>query len=187
MSGADWIHEDVALQPGRYNRSLLDAEASARRFTEGGGAGVVLRFAGFYGPDSDQLPEMAAAVRRGWMPLVGAAESYVSSVSHDDAARAVVAVLDVPAGVYNVVDDEPLTHRAFADALADALGVPHPRLPPAWLAHVTGSLGELFSRSVRMSNRKLRDAAGWAPVYPSAREGLRYSGAMTSSPEPVRA
>ena len=184
MSGADWIHEDVALQPGRYNRSLLDAEASARRFTEGGGAGVVLRFAGFYGPDSDQLPEMAAAVRRGWMPLVGAAESYVSSVSHDDAARAVVAVLDVPAGVYNVVDDEPLTHRAFADALADALGVPHPRLPPAWLAHVTGSLGELFSRSVRMSNRKLRDAAGWAPVYPSAREGLRYSGAMTSSPEP---
>jgi hypothetical protein len=49
-----------------------------------------------------------------------------------------VAVLGVPAGVYNVVDDEPLTHRA---------------------------LGEVPSRSLRLSNGKLRAACAWAPVY----------------------
>ena len=34
-----------------------------------------------------------------------------------------------------------------------------------------GSLGELLSRSVRMSNRKFREASGWSPRYPSVREG----------------
>jgi hypothetical protein len=29
----------------------------------------------------------------------------------------------LPSGTYNVVDDEPLTHRALVDSLADALGV----------------------------------------------------------------
>jgi hypothetical protein len=30
---------------------------------------------------------------------------------------------------------------------------------------------ELLSRSQRISNRKLRDESGWAPRYPSVREG----------------
>jgi nucleoside-diphosphate-sugar epimerase len=31
---------------------------------------------------------------------------------------------------------------------------------------------ELLARSQRMSNAKLKAAAGWAPKYPSAKEGL---------------
>jgi hypothetical protein len=34
-----------------------------------------------------------------------------------------------------------------------------------------GSLGEMLARSLRISNRKLRDRCGWAPRYPSMREG----------------
>jgi len=172
-SGDAWIDESVPLRPVRYNRTILDAEASARRFTDSGpGAGVVLRFAAFYGPDAGQLGVMAALVRRGWMPLLGPAHSYMSSVSHDDAAAAVVAALDVPAGAYNVSDDEPLRHRAFADALADALAVPRPRLPPAWAAHLAGGMGNMLARSLRISNAKLRAASGWAPRYRSVREGF---------------
>jgi nucleoside-diphosphate-sugar epimerase len=115
---------------------------------------------------------MIPIVRTGWSPLPGSPESFVSPVSHDDAATAVVAALGVPAGVYNVTDDEPVRRREFVDVLAGALGVGEPRFGPAWLAHLGGSLGELLSRSLRISNRKLREASGWAPAYPSIREGL---------------
>jgi 2-alkyl-3-oxoalkanoate reductase len=183
-NGDAWIDESVPLDPVRYNRTVLDAEASARRFTERGGVGVVLRFAAFYGPDAYQLGDMIALVRRGWAPLLGPAHSYMSSVSHDDAASAVVAALDVPAGTYNVSDDEPLRHRAFADALADALGVPRPRLPPAWAAYLAGSLGNMLARSQRISNAKLRAAIGWAPRYRSVREGFpAMVGAFPSKPK----
>jgi hypothetical protein len=59
------------------------------------------------------------------------------------------------------------------EALASDLGVSPPKLPPAWMLLLGGSLGRLMARSVRVSNRKLRDAAGWAPRYASAREGWK--------------
>ena len=171
--GVDWIEEDTPLAPVRYNRSLLDAEQGAARFTAAGRAGIVLRFGAFYGADATQTLDLIRLVRRGWAPLPGPAGAYVSSVAHDDAACAVVAALDARAGIYNVVDDEPLTHRDYVDSLATALGVPLPQLPPQWSARLFGSLGELLSRSVRISNRKLRRETGWRPTLPSAREGWR--------------
>lgn len=169
--GDAWIEEDTPLSPTRYNRTLLDAERSAQRFTRSGATGVVLRFALFYGPDAFQLDDMIRFVRRGWAPLPGTADAYVSSVSHDDAANAVFAALQLPTGAYNVVDDEPLTRRAYFDSLAQALGVAPPALQPAWMARLFGSMGELLARSQRISNRRLRTATGWTPVYPSVRHG----------------
>ena len=86
----------------------------------------------------------------------GSPERFLSSISHDDAAAAVLAPLDLTSGVYNVSDDEPVTHRAYAAALASALGVGVPRLPPAWVTPTFGPIGALFARSQRISNRKLR-------------------------------
>jgi hypothetical protein len=34
-----------------------------------------------------------------------------------------------------------------------------------------GSLGETMGRSLRISNRKLRDHSSWRPIYPSVRDG----------------
>jgi nucleoside-diphosphate-sugar epimerase len=171
-AAARWIDEDAAVRAGRYNRSCLDAERSAQRFTERGGRGIVLRFAGFYGADSRMLHDMLPFVRRGMSPLPGAADAFWSSISHDDAASGVVAVINAPAGIYNVSDDEPLTRMTWAGALADAVGVRHPRPMPRWMSRLMGSVGEVLSRSQRVSNAKLR-ALGWAPRWPSAREGLR--------------
>jgi nucleoside-diphosphate-sugar epimerase len=169
--GERWIDEQWPQRPARYNRTVLDAERSAARFATGGGAAVVLRFAGFYGPDA-LLRECIAAARRGWSPLPGPAQAYWSSVSHQDAAAAVLAALDLPSGAYNVCDDEPLSRRDWADALAAAAGVKPPRLLPRWLLPLGGSLLELLSRSQRMSNTKLKTATAWTPRWPSAREGL---------------
>ena len=172
-SGDRWIDEATPIRPAQYNRSVADAEAAAGRFARGGGAGVVLRFALFYGPDAGQTRDLIGYVRRGWAPIPGAPDSYISSVSHDDAATAVVAALGVPAGAYNVADDEPLRRREYFDSLAAALGVAPPRIAPAWTARLLGSLGETLTRSLRLANGKLRAAGGWAPRYPSVREGWR--------------
>lgn len=169
--GDAWIDESTQLRPARYNRSVLDAEAAADRFTTRGHIGVVLRFAFFYGPDSDFTADFIRFVRRGWAPALGSPDGFVSFVSHDDAASAVAAALGLPAGVYNVVDDEPLRRREFFGSLAATLGVAPPRFPPAWLARLAGSLGEMLARSQRISNRKLRDASGWTPAIRSAKDG----------------
>ena len=172
-SGDRWIDETTRPRPGRYNRSVLDAERAAERFGAGGGVWVVLRFAGFYGPDATHVLEMLPMVRRGWAPLPGRPDAYWSSISHDDAASAVLAALALPSGIYNVTDDEPLRRRDYFDAIADALGVPPPSPMPSWLPTLMGSLGETLSRSLRISNRKLREASAWVPRLPSAREGWR--------------
>jgi nucleoside-diphosphate-sugar epimerase len=155
-----------------YNRSVADAEASGLRFAGDGRDGVVLRFGAFYGPDARLADDMIRVVRRGLAPLPGPATSFISPVSHDDAATAVVAALAVPSGVYNVVDDEPVTHRAYFDALAAALGVSPPKLLPPFVTPLFGSAGSLLARSQRISNRKLREASGWAPKHRSVREGF---------------
>ena len=65
--GDQWIGEETPIEPVGYNRTIADAEASADRFTQrSGGAGIVLRFGAFYGPDS--------SVREGWRAVVPAME-----------------------------------------------------------------------------------------------------------------
>jgi 2-alkyl-3-oxoalkanoate reductase len=185
-----WIDEHMPISPVRYNRTIADAEASANRFSKAGRTSLVLRFGAFYGPDAGQTKDFIEFVKKGWGPIPGSPDAYISSVSHDDAATAVATALTLPSGTYNVVDDEPVTHRVFVDSLAAALGVDRPKLPPKWMTPILGSLGELLARSLRISNGKLRQASQWAPEYPSVRDGWaavvaelerasRPSGAMT--------
>ncbi len=123
------------------------------------------------GADAWQKRQAIRLARRGWAAMPGPPDAYVSSVSHEDAAAAVVAALDAPAGVYNIADDEPLRRREFFDALARALGVDPPKPPPVWMTFFLGSVGEMLARSLRISNRKLREETGWAPKFPSLRHG----------------
>ncbi|MGH7528504.1 MAG: NAD-dependent epimerase/dehydratase family protein [Gemmatimonadales bacterium] len=170
--GDAWIDESTPIQPAPYNRTVMDAERAAESFSDGR-IGIVLRFAGFYGPDAWHVQDMIRYVRKGWAPIPGSPGGFFSSVSHDDAATAVVAALRIGPGVYNVVDDEPVRRREFFDSLAGVLGVAPPRIPPAWMAGLAGSVGQTLARSLRISNRKLRIESGWAPKYPSVREGWR--------------
>lgn len=170
-NGDAWIDESSPIEPAAYNRTVVDAERAAQRFTEAGRIGIVLRFGAFYGPDGRFFADMVRMVNRGFSPLLGPADAYISSVSHDDAAAAVIAALGLPAGIYNVVDDEPLTHRECMNSLADALGVHHPRILPTWLTYFGGTPARVLARSLRMSNRKLEASSAWKPKFRSVREG----------------
>ena len=169
--GERWLDESWPQRPVRHSRSVLDAERTVAGFTAQGGTGIVLRFSGFYGDDAFQVRDAVQMIRKGWAPMPGAPTAFFSSIHHDDAATAVVAALRAPAGTYNVTDDEPLRRREYVDTLAATIGAPPPQLPPVWLTRLGGSFTELLSRSLRISNRTFREATGWAPAFPSVRDG----------------
>ncbi|ANN18087.1 epimerase [Amycolatopsis orientalis] len=169
--GGEWIGEDVPAEHYPLALGNLAAEASANRFTDAGGAGIVLRFGWFYGPGAAHSEQLLGQARRGIGAALGRLDGYVSSIHLADAASAVVAALGVPAGTYNVVDDEPLTKRDFTAALAAAAGKRQWIRGPGRAAALLGDRLTSLTRSVRVSNAAFREASGWAPHYPSAREG----------------
>jgi len=168
--GDAWIDEGSPVEPVANLASAATAEAHAATVTAAGGAGVVLRFAAFYGPDSDSSLAMITMARRR-VALGAGPGAYVSSVTTDDAASAVVAALSAPAGTYNVGDDEPVTRREFFWALADALGTRPPVVAPAGLVKLGGAKASYLARSQRVSNRRFVETTGWHPACPSVRQG----------------
>ena len=170
--GADWIDEDVPPDSYPMARGNLAAEANARRFAEAGRTALVLRFGWFYGPGAAHSEEFLALARRHVCMQMGRADGYVSSIHVADAGAAVAAALRAPEGTYNVVDDRPLTKREFADALAAAAGTTAWLRVPGRAALLLGDRTTSLTRSVRARNARFKRAAGWAPRYPSAREGL---------------
>lgn len=169
--GTAWIDEDVA--PDRYPMAAanLAAEASAQRFSSTGGTGIVLRFGWFYGPGATHSEELYALARRHICTQIGRPDTFVSSIHMADAGAAVAASLHAPAATYNVVDDEPLTKRHYADALAEAAGATAWVRVPGRVALLLGDRSTSLTRSLRVSNQRFRTATGWAPRHPSAREG----------------
>jgi nucleoside-diphosphate-sugar epimerase len=169
--GDNWIDESAPIDPPPGIDAVAAAEANANRFTEAARIGVVLRFGFFYGTGSAHTEEFIRLARRRIGPVAGDPHAYQSSIHLADAASAVVAALDAPAGIYNVVDDEPLTKKEYASAVGAAVGK-HPWIRfPGRFARVAGKTSDMLTRSQRVSNAKFKEATGWSPKYPSAREG----------------
>lgn len=172
--GDGWIDADTAaVDAGPALASTLAAEEEVRRFTMAGGRGMVLRMGYFYGPEAESSLDTLALARRGAAVLAGPGDAFYPSVWVDDAAAAVAAALrSAPAGIYDVVDDEPLPRRELARAVADAAGRPFVLRPPMWLLKlVGGAQTEFMGRSQRVSNRRFKAATGWEPAVHDAREG----------------
>lgn len=169
--GDIWIDEGVEPDPYPNARGNLGAEASASRFNAAGGNAIVLRFGLFYGPGARHSEQFLAMARHHIVPVIGKPETYLSSIHMFDGGAAVAAALHAPAGTYNVVDDEPLTKGEFATALASAAKARPWVRGPGRLALLLGDRMASLTRSMRVSNRRFREASGWEPRYPSAREG----------------
>jgi nucleoside-diphosphate-sugar epimerase len=161
IDGADqWIDEQYARDYNSATDAVAVAEASAAGVTDAGGVGVVLRFAMFMAPDSAHTKGFHAAARRGLFGLVGDLDGYVSFIHMDDAAAAVVAALDVPAGTYNVAEPDPARRSAHRDALAASVGLSHLDPVPDPLS----GRANILARSHRISSQHLRDVSSWTPT-----------------------
>lgn len=157
--GDEWLDENAEQRDARYLAGVSEAEANALA-QEGG---VVLRFAQFYSPDSHHTIDQVKYAKRGVLSMPGKADGYWTLLHADDVATAVIAALGAPKGVYNVAEDEPMTRRQSAQLLAELLGKKK-------LRHLLSPVPMLNS-SQRVSNKKFKQATGWAPSVPSQREG----------------
>ena len=164
------VDEDSPVDPPPTSEAFLEAEAQARRFTDAGGIGVALRFGNFYAGDSHHTEGMLKIARLGVSPFPGSRDEYFPVIHADDAAAAVVAALDAPAGLYNVAAPAE-TKGDAADALARLLGRKKLRFTPRAVQAAGGAGTKALMRSTRVSSERFRQATGWAPAYPTIEAG----------------
>ncbi len=169
-AGDRWIDEDHATRARGALAANLAAEGHLARLTAAGGTGVAVRFGGFYGPDDEFSRELIAATRKGRAPIVGDPDGYTSAVHTDDIGSALLVALSAPAGVYNAVDDEPMTRATLLEVLARSSGRERVKAYPAWAARFASSPVRALTRSQRVSNGRLK-ALGWQPTVGSRRTG----------------
>ena len=106
-------------------RTYADLESAAQ---ESGLQAIILRYGFFYGPGTWFAPDgdVGAQVRRREVPVIGRGEGIWNWVHIEDAAAATCAALNADAGVYNVVDNQPVAQSVWLPAFAKFLEAPEP-------------------------------------------------------------
>jgi 2-alkyl-3-oxoalkanoate reductase len=175
--------EDDPLDPDppKAMRSVLDAIKYLEREVAGarGIEGIVLRYGGFYGPDTSISVSPPGAqvemVQKRRFPIVGDGGGIMSLIHVADAASATVAAIERGApGIYNVVDDEPSTIAEVVPGLANAVGAKPPWRVPRWVGRLAAgdAAVAMMTEGRGASNAKAKRELGWQPSYPSWREGF---------------
>jgi shikimate kinase/nucleoside-diphosphate-sugar epimerase len=134
--------------------------------------GLVARLAGIYGPDRSfvlkNLLERKAGIEGG-----DGNGRILNQIHKDDAAQALIHLIKSGSvGLFNVVDDTPITQRACLEALAAMFGLPVPPEVPPNPERKRGWTNKA------VSNAKLH-STGWTAIYPS------YLDAVQSDPDLV--
>ncbi len=148
QNDGSWVDESTPCQPTAFNGAkLLQAEAQLDLQSD-----LVLRLGGIYGPGRNHARTQATN------GITGAIQ-WTNRIHINDAASVTAQLIQRHhAGVFNVVDDQPILQRDLYDFLRHQ---PITTLDPQQLVDTQGK---------RVSNRKLR-AVGIGLQHPSFREG----------------
>lgn len=186
--GEQWVDEELPPPRESLLPSALEAERLAVAANSGSLETVILRLGTVYGHDAWHTQLLVSLARKRQLPTLGDGKGYWSLIHAEDAAQAIVlAMEDGPAGsIYNVGDNEPVRMAELVTHLADQLAAPSPWNVPTLLARAAAGkdVVKLLSSSIRLSNRLLRQELGFAPAYPTFREGLAQVLAQPM-PEPL--
>ena len=168
-AGDAWVDEDSPIDAPGLIEPTVEGERIALSFGGEGRRAVVLRFGFFHASGAAHTENFLKMARMHVAPAVGRPDAYQSIIHIDDAADAVVAVVEAPnaSGIYNVVDDEPITRHDYARVLGDAIGKKL-YLPPRALVKAGGKKTDYLMRSLRVSNRRLKGDTSWTPGHPNA-------------------
>ena len=125
---------------------------------------TVVRSSGIYGPKRGVLFER---FRRGEAVIEGDGLRWINQIHQRDLVAALAHLIEAgtPGEIYNATDDTPVTYRDYYAWCSKFLSQPMPPHGPINAERKRGITNK------RVSNAKLR-ATGWAPIYPSFREGL---------------
>lgn len=162
------VDESSETLPGRDTGQILLAAEKRVRI----GGGIALRLAGIYGPGRSvylkQLLEGSAKIED------VEPSRFLNQIHRNDAAGAILHLLRTGiaahrGGLYNVVDDSPVTQRQCYEELAAFFDLPIPPLAPPDPDRKRGWTHKI------VSNAKLR-ATGWEPRFSS------FLAALTEDP-----
>ena len=178
-TGRDELHDEddpLYQSPPKAFKQTFEAIQHAERTTLDA-HGTVLRYGYFYGPGTSLAKDgsLAEQAHKRQLPIVGGGRGVWPLIHVHDAAKATLAALDGPPGVYNIVDDEPAPAREWIPAFCEAVGAPKPMRIPVLLARpVAGSYSVLvMTKAEGATNAKAKRDLGWRPDYASWREGFR--------------
>jgi nucleoside-diphosphate-sugar epimerase len=154
-----WVDESASAEPVRETGQIL-------RKTEElviGTGGTVARLAGLYGPGRcaplEKLLQGKAIIQED-------GTRTMNTLHQLDAARALHFLAGTAGnGLFNVVDNQPVTEMDWFQFVCHRLNKPLPSTGPRDPNRKRGWTNK------RVSNQKLR-SLGWDPIYPTFKEGL---------------
>jgi nucleoside-diphosphate-sugar epimerase len=172
--GGDWVDETTAPSPvqerSQRRRAAEQAwESVARRC---GASLDLIRLAGIYGPGRSALDDVRAGRAR---RIVKPGHAF-SRIHVADIAALVLAAMARPDGlrVLHGADDLPASSAEVIAEAARLLGVqPPPEVPFEEAARTMSPMALSFwAENRKVANAITKAVTGWAPRYPTYREGL---------------
>ena len=171
--GGRWVDESSATLT-RSERGLARLADEARWTEAARGRGIaadILRLPGIYGPGRNALDKL----RRGEARRIVKPNHVVNRAHVDDIAEVarLVLVRGLEGRIWNVADDEPAPPEDVIAYAAGLLGLPPPPEEPLETAALSPFAASFYAEEKRVSNAKAKALLGFAPAYPTYREGLR--------------
>jgi nucleoside-diphosphate-sugar epimerase len=171
--GGAWVDE-TSVTRTRTARGLARLEDEARWAAAAQARGAqpdILRLAGIYGPGRNALVNLR---RREARRIVKSGQVF-NRVHVDDIAQ--VSSLALTRGlqgqIWNVADGEPAPPQDVIAYAAALLGLEPPPEEPFEEARLSPMAQEFYADNKRVSIAKAKADLGFAPAYPTYREGLK--------------
>lgn len=164
------IGEDGLARPeDAYGRSKLAAERALLGLS--GLSVVVLRFPLVYGPGvGGNMRSLLRAVKIGLPLPFSGLDNRRSVLAVDNAATCLIASIgpDLPANIYHVSDDTPLSTPEIVAALATGMGRPARMFPvPSSFWRILGGRGRRLAGSLVLNCERFRSIFPTLPLVPS--------------------
>jgi nucleoside-diphosphate-sugar epimerase len=155
-----WVDESSLEKP--VTRTALNLVEAENVLMESDIPCSILRVAGIYGPERGYLYRRFINDEA---VLIDKGKRWMNMIHRDDVVGAILTAMNTGPGIYNAVDNEPVTQRHFFEWLARELEKP---MPPE---------GESIAPKREATNKRVRNdklkAKGWALRYPTFREGYQ--------------
>jgi nucleoside-diphosphate-sugar epimerase len=171
--GGAWVEETSATRTRTARgRARLEDEARWMAAARARGAEAdILRLAGIYGPGRNALVNL----RRGEARRIIKSGQVFNRAHVDDIAQisSLALTRNLKGQTWNVADEEPAPPQDVIAHAAALLGVEPPPEEPFEGAPLSQMAREFYADNKRVSIAKAKAELGFAPAYPTYREGLK--------------
>lgn len=170
--------ENTALTAPSNDPIFQTAIETEKRITQSNIPYCLLRMGFLYGPQSEDLKKYETSFKLHRPYYAGPEDNLANFLHYEDAAKALVSVVEQqPTGEFNVVDGTPTPFADFIDTYAMKLGYSQPGHIPLFTAPVAKVIikepqMEILDLSTTVNSDRIRQQLNWSPSYGSYQKGL---------------